>query len=606
MVELRSYQRDLLSQAEAALVAPKARVMLQLPTGGGKTRIASQLLAGWTRDGSKAAWLTHRLELSDQTCRVLNNTGVRARAVNTKEWDTDDPAPVIRGGVVILMAPAVSRRNRYEGVWEEYNSKDLLVIDETHHATADGWKRAIDQWPGRVVGLTATPWRLAKTQGFNHLFDRLLLGPQIKDMQSDGYLADSQVLMPAPDELILVGGPSSNGDYIEGEIETLNKDRSVWTGGALGYWQEHARGRQTIVYAVTTGHAKVLATTFNNADIPAAVILGKTPPEERARRIRQFADGQLKILINVAVATEGFDLPDASCIVLTRPTMSLALYLQMVGRGLRPKADGGNCLILDLAGNAERHGLPSDERQWSLEPRGSVSEGDDPPVVRCPDCEGVSPAASHDCQLCESPFGKRCQTCGAWRAWKRWSAETYCGDSHDLVCNRCHLDAHRYTTLRFDERLKEMLKPELTSRPDVDLYSLHTLEDVRDRLCEVAESLVYANNIGEMGIFNRMTEQLRKLLRREARLKKARDEEIEAELLAKHAPGLAARTKEYIEDMSELGINSRPTNISVEFHPEKGMRITLEEMVDDQPRTSVGEWEPLDSAATNVHDQISP
>ena len=498
------------------------------------------------------------------------------------------------------MAQTVSLRNRCEGVWEEYNSKDLLVIDEAHHVAAPGGERAIDQWPGRVVGLTATPWRLAKTQGFNHLFDRLILGPQINDMQSNGWLANAQVLMPDSDELILGGVPASNGEYAESKIEGLNKDRHIWTGGALEYWQEHAQDRQTIVYAVTTGHAEGLAAIFNNADVPAAVILGYTPSEVRAERIRQFSNGELKVLVNVAVATEGFDLPDASCIVLTRPTMSLSLYLQMVGRGLRPKHSGSNCLVLDLAGNVERHGLPSDERQWSLEPRGRNTEGDDPPVVRCPHCESVSPAASHNCQLCEGPFGKSCQRCGEWRPWKRWSAETYCGDRHDLVCNRCHLDAHRYTTLRFDERLKEMLKPELTSRPDVDLYSLHTLEDVRDRLCEVAESLVYANNIGEMGIFNRMTEQLRKLLRREARLKKARDEEIEAELLAKHAPGLAARTREYIEDMSELGINSRPTNISVEFHPEKGMRITLEEMVDDEPRTTVGEWAPLDSTATNV------
>ena len=97
-----------------------------------------------------------------------------------------------------MMAQTVSRRNRYEGVWYEYNSEDLLVIDEAHHATAPGWERAVEQWPGRVVGLTATPWRLDKNQGFNQLFGQLLVGPQIKDMQSNGWLAKDRVLMPAP------------------------------------------------------------------------------------------------------------------------------------------------------------------------------------------------------------------------------------------------------------------------------------------------------------------------------------------------------------------------------------------------------------------------
>ena len=524
MVALRPYQKSLLHQAEMALAHPRARVMLQLPTGGGKTLIASQLLGGWTRGGSKAAWLTHRRELSDQTCRVLNNTGVRA--TNTLEWCIDEPAPVIIGGVVILMAQTVTRRNRYEGVWEEYNPADLLVIDEAHHASAAGWQRAICQWPGRVVGLTATPWRLAKNEGFKPLFEHLILGPQINEMQAHGSLAEAQVLMPAPNELILGGIPTYNGDYGEGEIERLNEARHVWTGGALEYWQEHAGDRQTIIYAVTVHHAERLAAVFNYAGVTAAIILGSTPHEERARRIRQFSNGEMKVLVNVAVATEGFDLPDASCVVLARPTMSLSLHLQMIGRGLRPKSSGGDCLILDLAGNVERHGLPSDERQWSLEPRGSEGEGDVSPVVRCPDCEGVSPAASHDCQFCESPFGKICQRCGAWRAWKRWSAETYCGDSHDMVCNLCHPDAHKLATLPVEEGLKVMLKGELTDgQSEVNPSNLHILEDVQTRLCEVAENLVYAKKIGDMYTFDRMTEQLRPLLRREKQLKKAESEQ---------------------------------------------------------------------------------
>ena len=370
LTELRDYQQDLLAQVQAALVEPSARVMLQLPTGGGKTRIAADLLRWWLSDGSKAVWLTHRKELSDQTCRVPKNSGVRA--INSLLWNIDDPAPSWHGGVVILMVDTVGRRNnRWDGVWDRYSDSDLLIIDEAHHAPATGWKRAIDQWPGPVVGLTATPWRLSKNEGFNHLFDKLIHGPQIKDMQAQGWLAGVQVLMPPPDDLILGGVPTSTGDYNESGIELANQSRpDVMTAGAIHFWREHASDCQTIVYAISERHAENLTALFRDNKVSAAVLLGKTPHDERTNIIKRFSDGDLKVLVNFAVATEGFDLPDASCVVLTRPTLSLALYLQMVGRGLRPKSNGGNCLILDLSGNVERHGFPEDEREWSLESGG--------------------------------------------------------------------------------------------------------------------------------------------------------------------------------------------------------------------------------------------
>ena len=162
------------------------------------------------------------------------------------------------------------------------------------------------------------------------------------------------------------------------------------------------------------------------------------------------------MLVNVIVATEGFDLPDASCIIIARPTMSLALYLQMVGRGLRPKPDGGDCLILDLAANSVTHGLPEDYREWSLEPRGTQKSGE-APIVVCPLCEIASPAASHNCRVCGHAFGKECDRCGRWRAHKRWHYETHCGDAHQLVCDLCHIDAHILAHLQVAPPLDELI-----------------------------------------------------------------------------------------------------------------------------------------------------
>ena len=326
-------------------------------------------------------------------------------------------------------------------------------------------------------------------------------------------------------------------------------------------------------------------------------MVSETPTEERASLIRQFSDGKLKVLVNVAVATEGFDLPGAACVILTRPTMSLALYLQMVGRGLRSKPDKSNCLIFDLAGNINEHGFPDEERQWSLEPRGRQAEGEPPPVVRCPDCEGVSHAASHKCQLCENPFGRSCQRCGTWRAWKRWSAERYCGDAHDLVCNLCHPDAHKLANL--PEGLGKLLRRELTeSQVEVNPSSLHTLEELQVRLFQVAENLVFAWKIEDMAEFNRMTEQLKPLLGRETRLKKARVAEIVENYEAEIGPPSKAFRKKY----QDVFLERKITHIFVEFDPEKGERTSLFYEEGGEARVDWGDWEPMGSGETETHN----
>ena len=566
MPELRDYQKKLLNQAEAALQAHQARVMLQLPTGGGKTLIASKLLARWMEKGGKAAWLTHRKELAEQTCGDLEKSGVPA--VNRPAWDQDDPAPARYGGVVILMAQTVSRRNHFDGVWEEYGPGDLLIIDEAHHSAADGWERAINQWPGRVVGLTATPWRLEIDRGFNHLFHCLVSGPQISDMQARGWLANAQVLMPVKDQLVIGRRfRSETGDYSRSVIESDNEGRDIWTAGALRYWQTRAGGRQTIVYAVSKVHAENLAVVFKNANVPADVILGDTPPDQRSERIRMFRDASLTVLINVAVATEGFDLPAASCVVLTRPTLSLALYLQMVGRGLRPKSGGGNCLILDLAGNVESHGLPDEERQWSLEPRGWQGECGDAPVVRCPECDAVSPAASHNCRSCGDSFGKDCQRCGKWRSWKRWSAETYCGNDHEQVCNSCHFDAHTEASLFIRGELREALSEELAEmQPEINPTDLYTLEEVQSQMREIAGILAYTHN---KATFNGLTRQLDGLLKREAQLRR----QFRAELKTKMDANQLRDLEGYVGKISDL--DNFGTKNGQRFFEKNGRRIWL-------------------------------
>ena len=479
MIELRDYQQDLLVQMHRALAGtPAARIMLQLPTGSGKTCIAGELLSGWLKDGRKAVWLTHRKELATQTEGMLREAGVTATP--NMQWTPRTNAPTLLNGVVILMAQTVSRRNGRANVWDGYNRSDLMIIDEAHHATADGWARAISQWPGPVVGMTATPWRLSQREGFDHLFKELHCGPQVAALQLDKWLCQARVMLPPEGERVQAGQVDYTGDYSESGIELANEDRDVWTAGALRIWQKHCENRQTVVYAVSVRHAQNLVAMFSDAGVPTGVLLGDTPTAERSRLLHEFQDGTIKALVNVAVATEGFDLPDAACVMLTRPTMSLSLYLQMVGRGLRPKQDDGDCVILDLAGNSLRHGLPDEERDWSLQPRGEQPSVESP-VVLCQECESLSPLGSHQCRNCGAPFGEPCGRCGAWRAWTRWSRKTVCGKAHDLVCDLCHYDAHIQARLPVTEELKElaMLANDDELSPDRDPFLKNFLGEER-------------------------------------------------------------------------------------------------------------------------------
>ena len=482
MSELRDYQQDLLERVHRALLdAPDARVMFQLPTGGGKTRIAGELLSRWLKDWRKAVWLTHRKELAAQTEGMLQQDGVTA--TSNMRWESHTNAPTLVNGVVILMAQTVSRRTAAAEVWNGYDGRDLMIIDEAHHATADGWARAMRQWPGPVLGMTATPWRLSQREGFDHLFEELVCGPQVAALQSDGWLCNARALSPPEDEMIHGGQIDSTGEYSEPGIERANENRDVWTAGALRFWQKHGEGRQTVVYAVSVEHARNLANVFHNAGIPSGVLVADTPDTERAELIQRFRNGRLKALVNVAVATEGFDLPDAACVLMTRPTMSLALYLQMVGRGLRPKPNSGDCVVLDMAGNSLRHGLPEEDRGWFLRARGEQPPGD-APLIRCERCDALSPASSHYCNNCGWAFGEDCGRCGAWRAWKRWDKKGMCGQDHEPVCDLCHRDAHIRANLPVTEELKELavLQEDDELSPYRNPYLKDLLEEERRRI----------------------------------------------------------------------------------------------------------------------------
>jgi superfamily II DNA or RNA helicase len=214
-----------------------------------------------------------------------------------------------------------------------------------------------------VLGVTATPSRLDGC-GFDRLYDTLVLGPSVSELIWHGFLADYEILAPdsfVPQEGIRITG----GDFNVGDLAT-QIDRRYVAGRAIDAYLKHAAGKRCVVFAINIDHAKAIAASYQEAGIVAEHIDSETPTKQRRAILDRFRSGTTRVLTNVNLFTEGFDLPEIEVVQLCRPTQSVALHLQMVGRGLRPKPTG-KALILDHAGNCLRLGGPKANRNWTLQ-----------------------------------------------------------------------------------------------------------------------------------------------------------------------------------------------------------------------------------------------
>jgi len=294
----------------------------------------------------------------------------------------------------------------------------LVIWDECHHLGAAGWRRVQEMLLDAYhVGLSATPQRLDGKPLDAH-FDDIVLGPQPAWLIEQGHLSGYRAYAPsAPD---MTGVRKQMGDFTRGEAEK-RADTPKLTGDAIKHWQKYARGLRSVGFAVTVAHSQHLAEQFRGAGIPAAHLDGSSHKSERERIIRDFADGQLQVLFNVDLFGEGFDMAAISqrdvtidCVMQMRPTQSVALHLQQLGRALRP-AQGKTAILLDHAGNIQRHGLPDDDREWSLEGRdgsGKAANDNSPPLpVTCDECFGqIRRPLPPECPYCgyrlASPAGQ--------------------------------------------------------------------------------------------------------------------------------------------------------------------------------------------------------
>ena len=410
IMEERPYQQELVSEITPKL-RPEHKIMLQMPTGSGKTETAIQISNNWI-DGfpiiRNITWMTHRKELERQSYKRLSDAGLGYAVVSSER----------------RLYNAISRGDHVP------TADTLLVVDESHHSAAKTWKRIIESWPGPVLGLTATPWRLSKREGFDKLFHELIIGPSARELIELGFLVPCIVRHPVG--VVEKGHGWNNGDYSMGKTwEQGNKTRLV-EYGIDWLLQERNPDSRTLCYCTTVQHAESVFEYATYRGLRAGLILGKTPEEERENTYKRFEHHELDLLINVEVATEGCDLPEVDSVLIMRPTKSLALYLQMVGRAMRPALNKSYALILDAFANWETHGLPEEDREWTLEARKATRKGDAPTKL-CFECNTVNPISSRSCIMCGCEFGSTCEKCGSF--------------VHGLIkgeqCPRCTKDAQK-------------------------------------------------------------------------------------------------------------------------------------------------------------------
>jgi superfamily II DNA or RNA helicase len=372
-LQLRPYQQQAIADLRAAFRNGARAPLLVAPTGAGKTVIIAAVLQGVAARGRSAIVLVHRRELIAQTSAKLSLADVPHGIIAAGGPATDAP---------IQIASVQTLARRLDRIAAQ---PDLIVIDEAHHATAGTWGKALTHWPQALrLGVTATPVR-QDGRGLKAVFDRLVLGPSTAELIGGGFLCPARLYAPPP-VADLSGLHRRAGDYaIDEAAERM--DRPTVTGDAIAHYQRLAAGQRAIAFCCNVKHAEHVCAAFNHAGVEAATLLGCTDPLRRDATVARFGAGELQVLVTVDVVSEGFDIPAAGCAILLRPTQSLGLYLQQVGRVLRPAPGKTHAVVLDHVGNVHRHGWPDDPREWSLDDRLKRAGAAGPPAPSVRTCE---------------------------------------------------------------------------------------------------------------------------------------------------------------------------------------------------------------------------
>lgn len=367
---LRSYQKRLIDDIKASIIHGHKSIVSVLGCGGGKSVIQADISRSATNKQNNVLFLVHRKELCEQIYNTFSNYGVDMELCS------------------VSMVQTVSRHI------DRIQIPKIIITDEAHHSTAASYKKIYEAFPDALrLGFTATPCRLNKG-GLGEVYDDLITSVSTQWLIENHYLSPYKYYsIPLADtEKLHIRA----GEFKAEEVSALIENEAVYSG-AVEQYLKLASGKKAIVYCPSVKASKETAEEFNRNGIRAAHLDGTSSKEEREKVIESFRAGKYYILSNADLFSEGFDDKDIECTILLRPTMSLTVFIQQSMRCMRYK-EGKTALIIDCVGNVFRHGLPDDDREWSLLPK--AKQETTVKIRECPQCYGVYSPTMEKCPYC--------------------------------------------------------------------------------------------------------------------------------------------------------------------------------------------------------------
>lgn len=401
MISLRPYQQQAVEGIRQAYLSGSKAVLCVLPTGGGKTIIFSHIAATSSARGKRVLILVHRIELLRQTAKALQRAGINPGLVNPNY------TPNYRAPVQVAMVQTMTKRTHFFP-----NGFDLIITDEAHHVVSKTYRDILATFPTAYqLGVTATPVRgdgLGLGIEAGGVYDTMVQGPTVAELIDGGYLVKPAIFAPK-DRLDLSGVRTRMGDYDKHELESA-MDKPQITGNAVDHYRRTLDGQPAVAFCVSVKHAQHVAAEFQNAGYRAYAVDGNMDDSQRSAILGGLATGSVQVVTSCDIISEGTDIPAIAGAILLRPTQSTGLYLQQVGRALRTMEGKDRAVILDHVGNVLTHGLPDEDRDWSLdgeERKKKKKKEKDPDAIKvkqCASCYGIFGDGIPACPYCGTPL----------------------------------------------------------------------------------------------------------------------------------------------------------------------------------------------------------
>jgi len=384
------FQSKIINDARQALKQGYKAPCIVSPTGSGKTVMYSIIAKGATERNKKVLILVHRKEILEQTLSKLFDMGVQCGQIASGQ-------PTTKESIQVAMVNTIVRRlNRLKF------QPDLIITDECHHSVSPTYKKIISNFKDIPhIGVSATPERMDGI-GLGDIYDIMIQGPTINQLVKDGYL--SYPVMYRPPEEITQKYHIKRGDYDTEEQEKIMSKKFI-IGDVIAHYRKYLNYKPVVCFCVSVKHSEIMADAFRQAGYVAVNVYGGMKKSDREKAIKGLANGSIHILTSCDLISEGVDIPVMAGAILLRKTLSLALYLQQVGRALRIYPGKQNTIILDHSGNYYQHGHILTERTWSLDSeRRNVKKEKMPTTTSCPKCFGIWPGSPRICPSCGFAF----------------------------------------------------------------------------------------------------------------------------------------------------------------------------------------------------------